>query len=426
MRQELYVLCVFLLAYPVRAASYNAITSGGWDQPATWDQGSAPSHLDSVTIGSGNHVMITNDYAACTNWQINADGTCTIETGGGLTNLGPSTYYGTVTQNAGTVLMPNSPARPAQLFHNRDAGGYVINEGFLHIGYGPMVGGNKGNDMHGLLTINGGTIEMAVSNGNLSIGYGGTGKVVINDGAVTNFRASVLGKGQKDMLHANIGELIINGGRWHQKSALDMGSGGFDNFTFTTGVLTQAGGVFEMDSDLTLASYRTGRIDLRGGRMSIAGDIKMSSISNAVAELIVSGGSLEAVDVYNINTTLVEVVGGGCTNFTLSGDFLLNSNAILRAVVGNDGLSCIEAGGDVGLTNMTLQLDAVAGYNGNIGDTYEFIRTPEAFIIYTNGLTVSNVHEKFYFDIEIYNQASYDRLRVIMMGPPKATTIIVK
>src|SRR6185437_6303182 len=80
------------------AASYTAVASGDWNDPATWG-GTLPRSPDSLVIPSGITVTIPAGLA------VNADGTIQIDSGGIVINNGVIQIHsvGTII-NSGTII----------------------------------------------------------------------------------------------------------------------------------------------------------------------------------------------------------------------------------------------------------------------------------------------------------------------------------
>lgn len=434
MSHKLYFAFITACLLPlntVSAVDYSANASGPWDDPNTWLPVGTPTKISQVTIGSGHHVIITNNDAVCSNWIVSASGSCTIGTGAVLTNYCEGVFYGAVTQNAGIIHVIDGTNREHQVFHNWDAGGYTLNGGQLKLEYGIKVGGSaKYGQTNGLLTINGGLAEFP----GITLGYLGHGRMVITDGTVTNTASLVIGRGAP--ASDSLGELVISGGVYSHRgtpyTGLAVGGDLSMSAIGSTGIVTQTGGLLMTDHHkphLIIGYTTVGKYYLSGGQISLKNDLIIGYTDSGNGLLSVSGGD---IDIYedtflNICTGVLEIVGAGCTNFNVGSGFIMNSNGTLRAICGNDGLSLINVHSNIILSNATFEMGAEPDYEGTIGDNYYLMKTDEAYEIITNGISISNINEDFEFAMEVVsNYASYHWIKVTMTGPPKASCIIVK
>lgn len=401
-----------LLCGTVFATDYSTDASGPWSTAGTWSPSGPPGMMDQATISDGHHVIITNDDAVCSNWFVNFGGSCTIDTGGIITNNHESRFFGAVTQNAGTVYAPNIGYKPYQLFHNMDAGGYTLNGGDMILGYGIKVGGSKAyGHTNGLLTINGGMANFNT----ITLGYWGHGRMIMTDGVVTNFGTLVLGMDDDDD-GEGLGEFIFSGGEYMHVGTpyegIQVGSGTGAN---STGIVTQSGGFITTTHHkphIIVGHTTAGKYYLTGGVICWRNNLILGYNSTAHGLLSICGGHIDLTedDFFTLNGTgVLEIVGSGCTNINVTGFVDFNSNTTVRALVDNNGITMITAGEYVALTNTTLEIGPTNGYSAGAA-TYEFIRTPEANEIITNGMTIVSLDADYPFTAYVTNYSSYDWL----------------
>jgi hypothetical protein len=185
--------------------SYNAISSGNWNDPSTWLGGSVPLVINlgdtvtipatiTVTIPSGvtvlNHGIITNDgniiidgtlFNEKTGTLTNALGASITNQAGvgilGLGNHGTLTNYGTITNSA--------------LFEN-DPGGNINNAGTITNNSGGLIRNDGCTPTAGCLASSGGTINnrsggtITTNSGAIIHNYGGFYTGIINNAGTIN------------------------------------------------------------------------------------------------------------------------------------------------------------------------------------------------------------------------------------------------
>lgn len=400
MNRSLLILCVFLavlVCTDASAVDVNDNADGAWNNTATWNPNAIPGAIDNVTIDS-HDVTAANSANTCSSLVTQSGSTLTISDNLAINH---GRFGGAVTQLAGRVEAAGFSRGDTQ-FKNISDGGYIMNGGELIIGYNAAIGGQKTTVAYGRLTVNNGMVYAR----DLRLGYPRHGELVITGGAVTNWNNDL----RVALGNNGFGTIDISGGKLHSDGqGIHLGGGAPVNEGRSTGVVTQTGGIIDADGDLILGYLGAGEYNLSGGSLEVGGTCWNNLHSN------------------DLPYTTLSIIGAGCTNFTVGGDFAIGGGrTTLRALVEPDGITLIDVAGDIYLTNMVIELGATNNYNGDVNDTFELMRTPQANIITTNNLSVTNIDEKFVFGLTIENYASYDWVVLTHLHPPKASCIIVK
>jgi hypothetical protein len=90
----LYIACAFFLfSFKAQSATFTAVVTGAWNNPATWGALTYPGTNDNVIIPGGITVTVTlNNTALCTDLTINLGGKLTanwaLQIKGNIVNSG--------------------------------------------------------------------------------------------------------------------------------------------------------------------------------------------------------------------------------------------------------------------------------------------------------------------------------------------------
>lgn len=202
------------------------------------------------------------------------------------------------------------------------------------------------------------------------------------------------------------------------------------NGTSSTGTITQTGGtVLCYGRDLRIGSSGNGEYNLVGGILVHSNDLqcwRMGTGAGSAGRFYVSGGSMHihradpcAYDGGASGNVVFGIRGSGCTNITLGAGSACGGTGwdyddadeytnTLQAVLDSGGISLIKSWGNVDIRNVKFEIGTTNGFVGAKGNTYEFVRIPEANTIYTSGWSIANLDSSYQFKAYVTNYSSYD------------------
>ncbi len=263
------------------AQTIRSVSSGDWNNPATWEQGIIPSAGAAVEIVNGHQVTITGNITT------------------GSINVYPP--HNSDKQNEKTELLVNSGAslQAASLFlHNKNdrrysslinQGGSITMAGFFTIGDGCIVTNQSGEITTGGTLTNAGTID--TGSGTLNIGDTYSGIGIFNKGTGT----VVYSKSNASQ--------TINNLPYH-------------NLQLSGGTIKYPAAALSVSGNLTIADATT----LQAGNYShiITGDVENRGILSGQNSIITLGGNWLNYSVFNEGTSTINLAGN--TLQTITGD----------------------------------------------------------------------------------------------------------
>ena len=323
-----------------------------------------------------------------------ADGTSflTVGNGGKLIHTGASYFligrdgHGTATiQTNGTVT--STANNQFTLAYSETGVGVLNMEGgtLTHTGTGYFLVGRRGS---GTLNLNGGTVESAADQFILGYNLSSSGTLNLTNGTLKTTGTQLILAKYDDA----VGTANVAGGTLQCDSTyFDFGLRGN-----ATGILNLSGGLVKhTGSYFRVGQQGHGVVNQTGGTADIRGLI-LADAAGSSGLYSISGGAL-SVDKYIFGHTadaVFEVDGSGATKIetqsvlfpagTLRFKLDENGSTLLKAVGGYRSDTNAPYRG-IELTNATVEVEALAGFDGVAGDAYDLMWTTNGYL--TNGMT---------------------------------------
>ena len=240
----------------------------------------------------------------------------------------------------------------------------------------------------------------------------------LNGGSLNSYRLYVAAN---DTASATVN---IGGGAISLSDSLHVGQG-VDN----TGELNLSSGSLQVTADWAYIGVSgTGALNQTGGALSLQ-RVGIGYYSGSDGTVSVSGGSFTASNyIYGrYGDSLFVVDGSGATEIEVNAVIFNNDSDTLRFNLDAGGSTRMDASGDynglgINLQNSTVEIDAIAGFNGTVGSTYDLMWTASGFD--TTGLTLSNLCGTE-FDWDIVSKDGGEVFQVTVIPEPGTLGLVV-
>ena len=236
----------------------------------------------------------------------------------------------------------------------------------------------------GTVNLDGGTMDISVDT-ETGIGHASSGRGTLNQtgGHFKFYGSDTLYVGHWDQA---VGTINISGGTNEIDSAKSSGIR-LGYTSGTKGVVNLSGGLLDYKATYFIVGQSgTGVVNQTGGRFELP-TLVLANNSDGTGSYTISGGSFDAssyIDIKHAGSTFV-VDGSGADSIETG--WVLGQGGTLRFNLDAGGATPIEAGDDgVVLTNMTLEVDTLAGFSTEIGMAYDLIWTAS-----TNGFNTNDL-----------------------------------
>lgn len=342
-----------------------------------------------------------------------ADGTAsmTLSNGGTLTHTGASYLLmgrhgdGVVNMEAGGTL--TSTANMLAIAYSADGSGILnMNGGNLtHTGADYFLVGRRGD---GTLNLNGGTVESSAKEFILAYNLSSSGTLNLTNGTLkTTGTQLILAKYDDAVATAN----VVGGTLECASTYFDFGLRGN-----ATGTLNLSGGLVKFTGNyFRVGQQGHGVVNQSGGTAELRGVILADSAGSSGLYSI-SGGSL-SVDKYIFGHTanaVFEVEGSGATS--IETDSVLFPAGTLRFKLDENGSTLVKAMGGyndrgIELTNATVEVETLVGFDGVVGETYDLMWTTNGFLT-TDMTFVDNSAAGFEWSIVAKDGGEVFQLRI--------------
>ncbi len=307
-------------------------------------------------------------------------------------NAGPT---GTLDINGGTL---NASGNYFGVAHNANSAGTlnIANGTLAHTGSDYFTIGRSGV---GTSTIGaGGTLSSTAKL--LTLGYysDGSATLHLNGGAIQHTASGsgtyfLIGRSGNATLNMNGGTLESSA----QRFAVGYYSSSTSAMNLNSGLLKFTGDYFYVGNAGSGTLYQSGGTNETTG-LIIADDAGSDGLYS------ISGGTLTASKYFDLHTagSVFEVDGSGADTIE-AGAILVRADGTLRFKLDGNGTTLMKAVGGyhdrgIELTNATVEVETLAGFNGTVGDTYDLMWTDIGFM--TNDMTfVNNSGTDFDWDI---------------------------
>ena len=268
--------------------------------------------------------------------------------------------------------------------------------------------GHWGN---GTINLDGGTMDISVDT-ETGIGHASSGQGTLNQtgGHFKFYGSDTLYVGHWDQ---SVGTINISGGTNEIASAKTSGIR-LGYASGTKGVINLSGGLLDYNATYFIVGQGgTGVVNQTGGRFELP-TLVLANTAGAVGTYTISGGefaSTSYIDIKYAGSTFV-VDGSGADSIQTK--WLWGHGGTLRFNLDEGGVTPIEVGDEgVILTNMTLEVNTLAGFDGQAGEKYDLVWTSSTNSILTNGLSfVDNSGVSFSWDIVSKNGGQALQIRI--------------
>ncbi len=344
---------------PASAASLYWDPSGGPSATGTW--GSGNSNWNSASNGTGTFTdtTTTSDALTFSASPVTTAGIITVsgtQSANSITinQTGLTLTGGTITTATNAALVMNA-ATTASVESALALGGSINFNGSVaqtltlsggQSGLVTVVGGNAAKALTGSLILNGsGTTNYQFSQYNIGNASAGTGGAVLNAGSIISYGiANTLGVG-----NAATGLLTINGGAIGNDTTTNVSVGrnsGTGRLILNSGAINLGAGRV-LNIGQTDSASGSGRVDVNGGTMTVAGTLNIGisqSGSAGTAALNITGGT-SSVGTINFGSSST----AGTSSLTLTGGTLyVGSGGMVSLGTGSFSSSILLSGGTVG------------------------------------------------------------------------------
>jgi len=319
--------------------------------------------------------------------------------GGTLTHTGAD-YFFASRRGAGTINMNDgalsSSAKQFVFSYDAAASSTLNMHGgnLTHTASGDGTYFLVGRQGDGTINLDGGTVESSAKEFIIGYnGYGanaGSGVLNLTNGTLkTTGYQFILGKYDDAVATVN----VVGGTLECASTYFDFGLR-----SNTSGTLNLSGGLVKFTGNyFRVGQQANGVVNQTGGTAEIRGLI-LADNAGSSGRYTISGGSL-SVDKYIFGHTanaVFEVEGSGATSIetqsvlfpsgTLRFKLDENGSTLLKAMGGYPAETNVYRG--IELTNATVEVETLAGFNGVAGSTYDLMWTTNGFL--TNGMTFAD------------------------------------
>ncbi len=408
---------------PVWDSAANANISGGTMNLTPSSRPTDKIHNVVMAPSSGSATLnITGDLHGQNFEFSGAGGTATINQTAGTVNMDGWMYLGSDGSAANTYNLNggtwNTTGRKFYLGAYNSANMAVnVNGGHLTSTYSGSssilyLGGY--DNVEGNLNLNSGSVEVSLDE--MSIGHANSAQGTLTQtGGYFKFDGSSrLYLGRWDNA---IGTLNISGGT----NEIDAGASSGIRLGYASGargVVNLSGGLLDYNATYFIVGQDgTGEVNQTGGRFELPVLVLANNVGGT-GVFTISGGSIDATGYIQIKHAGSAFVVDGSGADSIDTGWLLGQDGTLQINLDENGSTLINVGDDgVVLTNMTLSIDTLAGFDGQVGDTYDLIWTASANGIDTNDLAFVN-DSATDFDLGIVSKNGGEALQLTVIPEP--------